>query len=152
MHVAPFGLFVDIALSALAIENPFWTYCGNHPHRRPDRDPIPIGPVFIDGGGGYPYGRKQWQPSPDTEEVRQHLLELVRVISEQPNEEYPAGVYTDEMVVWQLSEFREGRAADELRRIAGFSPKASAGRFGRTPEDLVAVVKEAHAKLGESVA
>ena len=62
-------------IRGLAIENPFWTYCGNHPHRRPDRDPIPIGPVFIDAGG-YPYGRKQWQPSPDTEEVRQHLLEL----------------------------------------------------------------------------
>ena len=43
-------------------------------------------------------GRQQWQASPDTEEVRQHLLELARAISEQPVEEYPAGMYTDELV------------------------------------------------------
>jgi hypothetical protein len=135
-------------IRGLAIENPFWTYCGNHPHRRPDRDPIPIGPVFIDDGDG----RKQWQPSPDTEPVRQHLLELIRAIPEQPKEEYPIGVYTDEMVVWQLGEFREGRAAEELRRIAAFVPEASAGRFDRTREGLVAAAKEALAKLGESAA
>ena len=28
------------------IADPFYTYCGNHPHRRPERDLIPIGPVF----------------------------------------------------------------------------------------------------------
>ena len=135
-------------IRGLAIENPFWTYCTNHPHHRPNRDPIPIGPVFIDADG-YPYGRKEWRPSPDTEEVRQHLLELVRSIQEQPTEEYPAGVYSDEMVVWQLGEFREGRAADELRRIVAFLPEASAGRFGRTRESLVATAKETLAKLGE---
>src|SRR5262245_28248999 len=31
----------------LAIENPFYTYCANHPHRRAQQDRIPIGPVFI---------------------------------------------------------------------------------------------------------
>jgi hypothetical protein len=76
-------------------------------------------------------------------------LELVRAISEQPAEEYPAGVYCDEMVVWQLGEFREARAADELRRIAAFSPEASAGRFGRTRASLVATAKEAQGKLSE---
>ena len=36
----------DIDVEALCeirdvlIENPFWTYCANHPHRRPQRDPI----------------------------------------------------------------------------------------------------------------
>ena len=34
-------------IRSLTIEDPFWTYCGNHPHRRPDRDLIPIGPVFV---------------------------------------------------------------------------------------------------------
>jgi hypothetical protein len=138
-------------IRGLVIEHPFWTYCANHPHRRPERDPIPIGPVFI-YAGGYPHDRKPWQPSPDTEEVRQHLLELVDAISEQPKEEYPTGIYTDEMVVWQLGEFREGRAVEELRRIAAFLPEASAGRFGRTRESLVAVAKEALAKLGEGLA
>jgi hypothetical protein len=133
-------------IRGLAIERPFWTYCTNHPRHCPNRDPIPIGPVFIDAAGG----RKRWQPSPDTEEVRQHLLELVRAIQEQPAEEYPFGVHTDEMVVWQLGEFREERAASELRRIAAISPEASAGRFGRTRESLVAAAKGALAKLGES--
>ena len=34
----------------IAIEDPFYTYCANHPRRRPDRDPIPIGPVMRHGG------------------------------------------------------------------------------------------------------
>lgn len=134
------------SIRGLAIENPFWTYCGNHPHRRPQRDPIPIGPVFVNSGG-YPYRREQWQPSPDTEEIRQHLLQLIRAIVEQPSEEYPAGVYSDEMVVWQLGEFHEQRAIAELRRIAAFRPDASAGRFDRTRESLVAAANEALAKL-----
>jgi hypothetical protein len=76
-------------------------------------------------------------------------MALVRGISEQPAEEYPAGVYSDEMVVWQLGAFREKRATDELQRIAAFSPEASAGRFGRTRKSLVTVAKEALAKLEE---
>jgi hypothetical protein len=48
-------------IRGLAIDNPFWTYCTNHPHHRPNRDSIPNGPIFIDASG-YPYGRKQWQP------------------------------------------------------------------------------------------
>ena len=54
-------------IRSLAIPNPFYTYCANHPHHRPDRDPIPIGPVYVHGGSG---GREFWQPSPDTEDVR----------------------------------------------------------------------------------
>jgi hypothetical protein len=134
-------------IRGLEIDDPFWTYCSSHPHHRPDRDPIPIGPVFV-ADDEYPHGRRPWQPSPDTEEIRQHLLALVQAISEQPVEEYPAGVYTDEMVVWQLGEFREGRARDNLRRIAAFSPAASSGQFGRTRESLVAAAKEALAKVG----
>ena len=138
-------------IRGLVIENPFWTYCSNHPHRLPKRDPIPIGPVFITADG-FTNNRKQWQPSPDTEEVRQHLLELIHTISEQPIEEYPVGIYTDEMVVWQLGEFHERRAAGELRRIAAFSPQAFAGRFGRTRQSLVSAAVEALAKLDEGLA
>lgn len=128
----------------LTIENPYWTYCSNHPHHRPDRDPIPIGPVFVDVGGN----RAQRQSSPDTEEVRQHLLELVRAIAKQPSDEYPAGLYTDEIVVWQLGEFREVRAEGELRQIAAFSPAGPVRRYGRTRASLVAAASEALTKLG----
>ena len=133
----------------LAIDDPFWTYCGNHPYRRPDRDPIPLGPVFVAEGD---HGRKVWQQSPDTEDVRQHLLELLRTITEQPGEEYPAGIHADELVVWQLGEFRERRAIVDLQRIAAFAPEASGGRFGRTRESLVGAARDALAKIDENVA
>ena len=65
----------------LDIPDPFYTYCANHPCHRPGRDTIPIGPVDVyratgPSGEG---GREQWQPSPDTEEIRQHLLDIVRL-------------------------------------------------------------------------
>jgi hypothetical protein len=33
-------------IRSLPIEDPFYTYCANHPYNRQKRDPIPIGPVF----------------------------------------------------------------------------------------------------------
>ena len=129
----------------LPIENPFYTYCGNHPHRRPQRDPIPIGPVFVRDSSG---ARKFWQPSPDTEEVRQHLLGLLTQMEQQPVSEYPIGVYSDEVVVWQLGEFRESRALEQLRRIVSFDPDATeSGPFGRTRQGLVRLAREALTKI-----
>jgi hypothetical protein len=137
-------------IRGLAIDNPYYTYCVNHPHRCPDRDPIPIGAVLV--ARGEFDKREVWQPSPDTEEVRLHLLELVRDIEEQPTEEYPAGgMYRDEMVVWQLGCFREERAVPDLKRIAAFSPDAAVGAF-RKRANLVAVAKVALSKIGEGVA
>ena len=63
----------------LAIPNRFYTYCANHPYRRSSRDPIPIGPVYVHGDNDV---REFWQPSPDTEEIRQHLLDIVRAPEE----------------------------------------------------------------------
>jgi hypothetical protein len=130
----------------LPIANPFWTYCANHPHHSLDRDPVPIGPVFI-ADGGFPYHRKPLHASPDTEEVRQHLFELLQAMEEEPKEEYPAGAYVNEAVVWQLGEFRERRALADLRRISSFLPEATAGRFQRTRRTLVAAAHEALAKI-----
>jgi len=98
---------------------------------------VPIGPVFV-AEGGFPYHRKPLQTSPDTEEVRQHLLELLQAMEEMPKEQHAAGAYVDEMVVWQLSEFRERRALIELKRISSFSPEATAARFKRTRKTLIA--------------
>ena len=95
----------------LPIEDPFYTYCCNHPHRRPERDSIPIGPVFTGDSFG---NREIWKPSPDTEEIRQHLLTLLDQMGEEPISEYPIGIYADELVVWQLGEFREPRAVQRL--------------------------------------
>jgi hypothetical protein len=129
-------------IRSLPIVDPFYTYCGNHPHRRPERDPIPIGPVFTGEQ------RELSEPSPDTEEIRQHLLALLRQIEEQPRSEYPIGLYTDDVVVWQLGEFKESRAAEALRRVASFDPNSvEAGPFGRTRQRLVQLAREALGRI-----
>jgi hypothetical protein len=109
----------------LEIPDPAYTYCANHPHRSPDRDRIPIGPIFIDPRGE---GREIWKQSPDTEAVRTRLLDLLAGIQEQPKVEYPIGTYRDELIVWQLGEWREPRALRDLERIANFDPRASTGK------------------------
>ena len=57
-------------------------------------------------------------------------------------------MYLDEMVVWQLAEFREKRAVADLRRVAGFNPAKNTGPpLNRTRERLVKLAKDALAKL-----
>ena len=133
-------------IRSLPIENhPFYTYCSNHPHRRPERDPIPIGPVYTGDSFG---NREVWKPSPDTEEIRQHLLTLLAQIDEQPGSEYPIGIYADDVVVWQLGEFKEARAVERLRQVASFqSDSTEAGPFGRTRQSLVRLAREALDKM-----
>lgn len=106
------------------IENPFYTYCANHPHRRPDRDPIPIGPITRPHGGYNPsYSREVWIPSPDTEEIRLHLLDLLgEIFTHVSKDLYPIGPDLGGVVIWQLGEFREKRAEDLMRWISENSP------------------------------
>lgn len=134
-------------IRSLPIADPFYTYCANHPHRRPAKDPIPIGPVVTGEE------RHLWQPSPDTEEIRRHLLALLGRIEEQPRSEYPMGTCLDEVVVWQLGEFKESRATGALRRLASFDPtSAEAGPFGRTRHSLVQVARVALGKIAHGSA
>ena len=101
-------------IRSLSIEDPFYTYCANHPYRRPDRDPIPIGPVFTGDSNGK---RQVWMPSPDTEEIRLHLLELLDAMGSQTRFEYGSDVRSGEAVIVQLGAFREKRAIAGLQRI-----------------------------------
>ena len=133
------------SIRELPIQDPFYTYCGNHPRRRPTRDAIPIGPVFTGDSSG---SRVVWAPSPDTEEIRQHLLSLLAAQAPQPGSEYPIGAYADEVVIWQLGEFRDPRAINDLRRIADFDPAAAeSGPFGRARQELVDLARKAIAKI-----
>ena len=101
------------------IENPFWTYCANHPHRRPQRDPIPIGPITRHSGGGSSNDREVWLASPDTEEIRQHLLGLLENFFKHVSESrYPIGPDIGQVVLLQLGEFREKRAEGRIRWIS----------------------------------
>src|SRR5258708_6142984 len=67
----------------LAIDNPFYTYCANHPHHNRGRLRVPVGPVYVvdDDPNSGMYARKVWVPSPDTEEVRTALLDLLAGVS-----------------------------------------------------------------------
>ena len=91
---------------------------------RPERDRIPIGPVTRHGGWQEDppyaeYPRYVWKPSPDTEEVRQHLLSLLDSIFEHMlDDEYPTGNRLGDVVVWQLGEFRERRAVERLTELS----------------------------------
>jgi hypothetical protein len=99
--------------------------------------------VFIDKGNG----RQVWEQSADTEEIRLHLLDIVRRIEQEAAEEYPIGLYNDELVVWQLGEFREFRALADLQRISSFSTRPIYGKARRTRSSLVAVARESLNKI-----
>ena len=84
-----------------------------------------------DGGrkDGYffEYSRHVWKRSPDSEEIRQHLLDLLKSIAEQMRRDwYPIGVGLGETIVWQFGEFKERRAVTGLERIREYAPKGLA--------------------------
>ena len=112
------------------ISDPAYTYCANHPIHRPERDPVPIGPLLVAEvvPGTFSYDRVVWKRSPDSEEIRQHLLELLDASSSQTSEldEYGyrmlPGPGLADVVMWQLAQFREQRATQRLRWIRDNCP------------------------------
>lgn len=99
----------------LAIPDPFYTYCANHPHHRRNRDPIPIGPVYVGDSFGL---REFWKPSPDTEEIRQHLLDIVRAPAEH-TDGYPFFSSPPHIkAIEQLVEFGDKRLVEALEDLA----------------------------------
>ena len=100
------------------IDNPFYTYCANHPHRRPEGDSIPIGPITQYAGDGFSNDREIWKLSPDTDEIRVHLLELIDGFFEHVSEDrYPIGDPVGQVIIWQLGQFREQRAVERLQSL-----------------------------------
>ena len=138
----------------LVIENPFWTYCANHPHHNLDKVDLPIGPAYVDSGG-YPYGRQVWVESPDTEMIRLMLLRLLENMPERPRPEYPASPKLDEAVIDQLMRFHEPRAVPGLKRVCKFNPFAAPegdNPFGRNRTLTVACAVEALASIASDEA
>ena len=105
----------------MGIQDPFYTYCANHPYHRPTRDPVPIGPIYVHRVTG-PLGegrREEWQPSPDTEEIRRHLLDIVRLPEEHADEGYHFYTHPVHMAaITQLLEWRDERLIPALEEIA----------------------------------
>ena len=63
--------------------------------------------------------REVWLASPDTEEIRLHLLELLENFFKHVSESrYPIGPDMGQVVVRQLGEFREKRAQKRIQWIS----------------------------------
>ena len=126
----------------LEIPDSFYTYCANHPCQRPGRDPIPIGPVYVyratgPSGEG---GREEWQPSPDTEEIRQHLLDIVCLPEEHTDEGYHFHTRPTHIEpLTQLLEWRDGRLVPALEEIAR---RPEAERVRADIEETIGLVRE----------
>jgi len=102
------------------IEDPQHTYCVNHPIRSPEKGFLPIGPVFVSDSS---WTRHIWKPSEDSEDIRKYLLSLLRQIDEEGEVHYHWGMSREDVVIWQLGDFRETRAIPDLERIAHFEQK-----------------------------
>lgn len=121
----------------LVIENPLWTYCANHPHHNSRKVEIPVGPVYVcedvappvRGGvlHGDSYQRRAWVDSPDTEEIRRGLVQLLEATPKKPEKEYPTETKFDHEIIGQLGAFRERGAVKGLRRVLTFNPDVSSG-------------------------
>jgi hypothetical protein len=138
-------------IRALPIRQALFTYCANHPYHNPGGIEVPVGPVFKADLEHCSHQRLIWEPSPDTPEIRELLLKLLREMPEQPTDDFPAGWSLDEAVVWQVGEFRERRAVPDLERIAGFRPEVtSSGPHCRTRNTTVMLAREALRKIRET--
>ena len=68
----------------------------------------------------------------------------------EPRSDYPLGLGLEEVVIWQLGEFREVRAEATLRRIAAFQPpQTEPDPFHRSSEGLTELAREALDKIHE---
>ena len=113
-------------IRGLDIPDPLYTYCANHPHHRPRRDPIPIGPVYVMGDADG--GREEWQPSPDTEEIREHLLDVLRLPEEHRDKGYHFHTHPAYIAALkQLLEWRDERLVSALEELARH-PEMKRGR------------------------
>ncbi len=119
----------------LPLEDPFYTYCANHPYRRPQRDRMPIGPVY-EG-----MDRRILHPSPDTPEIRQHLLDIVAdTLDHRVVGGYLLGFSLLDVVFGQLLEWGDERLLplvesyldDEDEEVRSGAKSAHAGLTKRT--------------------
>ncbi|MEM9508964.1 MAG: hypothetical protein AAGA16_14980 [Cyanobacteria bacterium P01_E01_bin.35] len=82
--------------------------------------------------------------------MRLALINLVSNITEKPEAEYPAGIYRDVLIIWQLGEFKEQRAIKRLQRITAFAPNLDTGDpFHRDRQSTIKVAQDALRKIKE---
>lgn len=104
------------------IENSCWTYCVNHPFFNKNDVTTTMGPM-------YRYApnhsrRTVIVNSPDNQAVKDSLLEQANKIKE-VIDYHVIDLERDEVIVWQLGEFRDKRAIELLKRIKLFNEKVT---------------------------
>lgn len=92
-------------------EDPFYTYCANHPHHNKDRIDVPLGPVFINDP------REIWLLPPESEEITVKLLSLLDTITNEVQKRYPSPTDLEEIIIEQLMRGKEKRAIPGLLNI-----------------------------------
>lgn len=126
------------------IEDPFYTYCVNHPHHNPERLEVPIGPVYTGDD------REVLFKAPHNEKVREALIHLLENIQEEPTDLYPAGISLDDQAITEVGKLGDKRASSALRRILTFNPESSPDQpkpFARDRFVTIGVAIEALARI-----
>ncbi len=128
-------------------DDPFWTYCANHPHHNPEKIRVPIGPVFVCDDNSY--GRIEKISALDTEQVRNELVKLAEQIPEIPKEEYPSATSFSVEIIKHIMFINEVRAIPSLKRILSFNPfsEPADNRFEQNNIFLISNAIECLAKL-----
>lgn len=104
---------------------------------------VPVGPIF-ESHADWRYVAVR---PPDSDEIRTTLLDLLHKIQEQPRREYGIGyIFFDDAVIWQVGEFLDERALDDLGRIAAFD-KALDVSGGRKNQFTVLFAEDAILKI-----
>lgn len=94
-------------------DDPFYTYCVNHPHHNTSRIAVPLGPVYISED------REIWLLPPKSEEITLQYLQLLDLITNEVQTRYPSPTDLEEIVINQLKELKEERAIPGLLKIVG---------------------------------
>ena len=85
--------------------------------------------------------RVVWKCSPDSEEIRQHLLNLLQSLPEQISKDfYPLGHGLGEVILRQLGEFGEKRAVENLEWVC----ENSRGRLHEAAKEALAKIHKMH--------
>lgn len=133
----------------IEVDDPFYTYCINHPHHNPDRIKTPLGPVYAGEE------RQILIPAPDDQQTRNALLQLLENMDESPTNEYPFGRGLDEEVIVQIGHLMDKRAVPFLKRIVKFNPSSqpeAENPFNRDRIVTIGLAAETLAKISQDEA
>lgn len=136
----------------LDIPDPGYTYCANHPYHLRRRIAAPIGPVYVHqwhfekdpetGDTIHDSSRVEWQPAPDSEEIRRELLRLAGSPPEADHYPfYSPPIY--EVAIFQLVELKDERVIAALENLAAREDMAE------ERADILELVETIRDKLSE---